>query len=69
MEKLKQCGFKIDYQKPEGAIYISIYFGESLNFGNVENFVEFLIKDCGVGMVPFEYFGSKENNGFIYSWR
>jgi aspartate aminotransferase len=65
LEKLKQEGFKIDYQKPEGAIYISIYFGDSLNFGNVENFVEFLIKDCGVGMVPFEYFGSKENSGWF----
>jgi aspartate aminotransferase len=65
LENLKQEGFKIDYQKPEGAIYMSIYFGDSLNFGNVENFVEFLIKDCGVGMVPFEYFGSKENNGWF----
>jgi len=65
LEELKNEGHKINYQKPEGGIYISIYFGDCRYFGNVENFVQFLIKHCGVGMVPFEYFGSKENNGWF----
>lgn len=65
LEELKQRKFRIDYQKPEGGIYISIYLGESQFFTNVENYVQFLIKNCGVGLVPFEYFGSTDNNGWF----
>ncbi len=65
LEELKQRKFRIDYQKPEGGIYISIYLGESQFFTNVENYVQFLIKTCGVGLVPFEYFGSTNNNGWF----
>jgi aspartate aminotransferase len=65
LDDLKKSRFNIDYQKPEGGIYISIYFEHVSYFGSVENFVEFLIKSCGVGMVPFEYFGSKENEGWF----
>ena len=65
IEELKQRRFRIDYQKPEGGIYISIYLGESQFFGNVENYVQFLIKHCGVGLVPFEYFGSNKNAGWF----
>ncbi len=38
---------------------------EDLNMFDHAGCVEFLIKDCGVGMVPFEYFGSKENSGWF----
>ena len=65
LEELKQRKFRIDYQKPEGGIYISIYLGESQLFTTVENYVQFLIKNCGVGLVPFEYFGSTDNNGWF----
>lgn len=65
LEELKQRKFRIDYQKPEGGIYISIYLGESQFFTTVENYVQFLIKNCGVGLVPFEYFGSTDNNGWF----
>ena len=65
LDDLKKSRFNIDYQKQEGGIYISIYFEHVSYFGSVENFVEFLIKSCGVGMVPFEYFGSKENEGWF----
>jgi aspartate aminotransferase len=65
IEELKQKGFRIDYQKPEGGIYISIYLGESLSFPNTESYVNFLIDKCGIGLVPFEYFGSKQNKGWF----
>ena len=30
-----------------------------------ESYTKFLIDTCGVGLVPFEYFGSKQNNGWF----
>ena len=65
IQELKDKGFRIDYQKPEGGIYISIYLGESLSFPNMEIYTKFLIDKCGIGLVPFEYFGSKENKGWF----
>lgn len=65
IDELKQKGFRIDYQRPEGGIYISIYLGESLSFPNMEIYTKFLIDRCGIGLVPFEYFGSKKNKGWF----
>ena len=65
IEELKNRNFNIDYQKPEGGIYISIYLGESLSFPSMESYTKFLINRCGIGLVPFEYFGSKENKGWF----
>jgi aspartate aminotransferase len=65
IQELKDTGFRIDYQKPEGGIYISIYLGESLSFPNMESYTKFLIDRCGIGLVPFEYFGSKQNKGWF----
>jgi aspartate aminotransferase len=65
IQELKDKGFRIDYQKPEGGIYISIYLGESLSFPNMESYTKFLIDRCSIGLVPFEYFGSKENKGWF----
>jgi aspartate/methionine/tyrosine aminotransferase len=31
----------------------------------METYTKFLIDRCGLGMVPFEYFGSKENKGWF----
>lgn len=64
LEDLKNAGFRIDYKKPQGGIYISIYFGDSLSFSSVEKYNSFLINKCGIGLVPFEYFGSKMNRGW-----
>ena len=65
IDELKQKGFRIDCQRPEGGIYVSIYLGESLAFTNMESYTKFLINDCGIGLVPFEYFGSKTNKGWF----
>jgi aspartate aminotransferase len=65
IDELKEKGFRIDCQRPEGGIYISIYLGESLSFPNMEIYTKFLIDRCSIGLVPFEYFGSKENKGWF----
>jgi aspartate/methionine/tyrosine aminotransferase len=65
IDELKQKGFRIDCQRPEGGIYISIYLGESLSFPNMESYTKFLIDRCGIGLVPFEYFGSNGNKGWF----
>jgi aspartate aminotransferase len=65
IQELKDKGFRIDYQRPEGGIYISIYLGESLSFPNNESYIKFLINRCGIGLVPFEYFGSQLNRGWF----
>ena len=31
----------------------------------MEAYTKFLIDKCSIGVVPFEYFGSKENNGWF----
>jgi aspartate aminotransferase len=65
IDELKEKGFRIDCQRPEGGIYISIYLGESVSFSNMESYTKFLIDRCSIGLVPFEYFGSKENKGWF----
>jgi aspartate aminotransferase len=65
IEDLKSKGFRIDCQRPEGGIYISIYFGESVLFPSMESYTKFLIDECSIGVVPFEYFGSKKNPGWF----
>jgi len=65
IQELKDSGFRINYQRPEGGIYISVYLEESLSFPNVESYVKFLINRCNIGLVPFEYFGTKENKGWF----
>jgi aspartate aminotransferase len=65
IDGLKNKGFRIDCQRPEGGIYISIYFGESVSFPSMESYTKFLIDECSIGVVPFEYFGSKENPGWF----
>jgi aspartate aminotransferase len=65
IDELKEKGFRIDCQRPEGGIYISIYLGESVSFPNMETYTKFLIDRCDIGMVPFEYFGSKKNKGWF----
>lgn len=64
-EELKERGFRVDYQKPEGGIYVSVYFDYAKSFSSSEEFVYHLINNFGLGIVPFEFFGSKENRGWF----
>jgi aspartate/methionine/tyrosine aminotransferase len=41
-----------------------LYLGYQDNFKTLDEYVDFLI-DNGLGIVPFEYFGSKENKGWF----
>jgi len=63
--ELKTKGFRVDYQKPEGGIYISVFFDYSKYFSTSEDYVNYLIDTCGLGIVPFEFFGSKQNKGWF----
>jgi aspartate aminotransferase len=64
-ENLKMKGYDVDYQKSEGAIYISIYLGYAKKVKNLEDYLDFLVGECSIGIVPFEYFGSKTNRGWF----
>ena len=65
LEKMKSKGYNIDYKKPDGAIYISVYLGYMDKFNSLEQMLDFLIDECKVGLVPFEYFGSTDNKGWF----
>jgi aspartate aminotransferase len=65
LEELKKKGLNVDYQKPDGGIYISVYLGYVHSFSSTEEYISFLINTCGLGIVPFEYFGSKNNKGWF----
>lgn len=64
-ESMRDKGFRVDCQRPEGGIYISVYLDYVNSFGSTEQYISFLINTCGLGIVPFEYFGSKENKGWF----
>ena len=64
-DELKQKGFRVDSQRPEGGIYVSIYLDYVNSFTSTEEYISFLINQCGLGIVPFEYFGSKKNKGWF----
>jgi hypothetical protein len=40
---LKNKGFNVDYQKPDGGIYISVYLGYVHSFSSTEEYISFLI--------------------------
>ena len=65
LENLKNNNYKVDYKKPDGGIYISIYLGYRDKFNNLDEMIDFLIDECNVGLVPFEYFGSSNNKGWF----
>lgn len=64
-QEMKDKGFRVDYQRSEGGIYISIYLDYVHSFGSTEEYISFLINRCGLGIVPFEYFGSSQNKGWF----
>lgn len=65
LEKMRDKGFRVDCQRPEGGIYISVYLDYVHSFGSTEEYISYLINTCGLGIVPFEYFGSSENKGWF----
>jgi len=65
LEGMKNGGYKVNYKKPDGAIYISVYLGYMDKFSSLDEMLDFLIDECKVGLVPFEYFGSTENKGWF----
>lgn len=64
-ESMRDKGFRVDCQRPEGGIYISVYLDYVNSFSSTEEYISFLINTCGLGIVPFEYFGSKDNKGWF----
>jgi aspartate aminotransferase len=64
-DELKEKGFRVDSQRPEGGIYVSVYLDYVNSFSSTAEYISFLINECGLGIVPFEYFGSKENKGWF----
>lgn len=62
---MKERGFRVDAKSPEGGIYLSVYLGYANSFPSTESYVKYLINECGLGIVPFEYFGSKMNPGWF----
>jgi aspartate aminotransferase len=66
-EELKEKGYNVDCQRPEGGIYISVYLDYVKSFPSTEDYISFLINKCGLGIVPFEYFGSKQKGWFRIS--
>ena len=67
IETMKETGFRVDCQRPEGGIYISVYLDYVHSFASTEDYISFLINECGLGIVPFEYFGSKQKGWFRIS--
>ena len=63
--KMKADGFKVDCQNSDGGIYISVYLDYVNKFPTTEDYINFLIEECGLGIVPFEYFGSTKNKGWF----
>ena len=62
---MRDRGFGVDCQRPEGGIYISVRLDYVHSFGSTEEYISYLINSCGLGIVPFEYFGSKTNKGWF----
>jgi aspartate aminotransferase len=58
-------GYDVDSKQPQGGIYMSVYLGYVNDFDSTDSFIEYLINDCGLGIVPFEYFGSSSNKGWF----
>ena len=63
--KMKADGFKVNCQNSDGGIYISVYLDYVNKFPTTEDYINFLIEECGLGIVPFEYFGSTKNKGWF----
>ncbi len=69
---LKRDGFPVDAVAPMGAMYLSARFalhGRTTSAGEVirtnEDVRRWLLAECGLGVVPFQAFGSSEETGWF----
>lgn len=66
IDKYKQYGF--DYIKPDGAIYLAIKLPYRKTTTDLNYFLSYLINECNIGVVPFDYFGCKDSEWFRLSF-
>jgi aspartate aminotransferase len=65
LDNNKSYGF--DYIKPEGGIYLSIKIPYKKTGKDLKSFLMFLVKECNLGIVPFDYFGATGSEWFRLS--
>jgi aspartate aminotransferase len=69
--RLKESGYPVDCISPQGAIYLSLRLdlvGRSIGGVKLESneaIRSLLLERAGVGVVPFQAFGLKENSGWF----
>jgi aspartate aminotransferase len=66
IDKYKSYGF--DYIKPDGGIYLAIKLPYRKTTTDLNYFLSFLINECNIGVVPFDYFGCKDSEWFRMSF-
>ncbi|MGQ0540065.1 MAG: pyridoxal phosphate-dependent aminotransferase [Gemmatimonadaceae bacterium] len=69
---LKRAGFAVDAVAPMGAMYLSARFalhGRAAADGSMlrtnDDIRRWLLSECGLGVVPFQAFGSREETGWF----
>ena len=72
LRKLGQRGFPLESIPPEGAIYLAARihpFGRRTPGGTLletnEGIRRFLLESCGIGVVPFQAFGTSSEDGWF----
>jgi aspartate aminotransferase len=71
IQKLKAEGFPVDCVAPQGAIYLSAWFGligktvDGVAIKTNEQVRKILLEKAGLAVVPFQAFGLKEENGWF----
>ena len=65
LDKYKIYGF--DYIKPDGGIYLSIKIPYKKTNKDMKHFISFLVNECNLGIVPFNYFGATDSEWFRLS--
>lgn len=65
LDKHKDAGF--EYVKPDGGIYLSVKIPYRKTTTDLNYFLSYLVNDCGIGLVPFDYFGTTDSEWFRLS--
>lgn len=66
IDKHKSYGF--DYIKPDGGIYLAIKLPYRKTTTDLNFFLSYLIHECCIGLVPFDYFGCQNSEWFRMSF-
>ena len=63
----KAEGLPVDVIEPQGALYLSVYFGLQgrPGFPDEETVRRYLLDEAGCALVPFSAFGDKSNVGWM----